>query len=825
MGLDKTASDLNRLPRFASSMQNAQYRTSGAPEKRRGYQIHSSPVESFGMFTYNRINDQDVLEQLVIAPGRNVERLFFTTLNVEYTGSDVSATLSFFFDPDSAQYRCQINVGTSQVLDFPVGVGYDEAIPITIDDLADEINLIADFTATVDGNELVPAAFLKIVRDIDLKTMEWNGIAGYWEQVNQAITNPFDGSYTNKGETFFENISAVVMRNVLYLSNGYDYVQKYDGQTLYRAGLPTPATLTSALGAAGAVTGNNYVHRARYIQVDAVGNIIEGNILPVSTPINATADKMNVTVANILAASGFNTNAGIVVGDQTGVTTISLDNGSGGAQTLNVGDTAYFYDHASGGYVERLVLAADPVSIEIDGAMVDVLDNEVISNNLRIQIQRNATSAITPDVFYEVVEIPNNPFTATQVYVDNTVDGSLGFLISPPATDRSPPPKGKYLTSYQNLLFIAGNPSAQSKLYWSDIDGPEYFPNGINEDRIDELNGDPLTGIGGGTSVLGVWTKNATVIGSGTFADINYRLEIKASNIGCDSHASIVLAEGYITWWSSRGPYAMAGGQMPQALGANKNGESRIATVMDQFGYESNAALEPLLFRSKRCLAFNWKSEGKILFYLPAEDAQSDDRIPNTNSRIFCYDYKKDAWLEWTTLNMMSGICSFGDEVYFKTRRISGLTSDTVSELCRFHNLNDAWDYEDNDQPIEWEYGPQWEDLGQPDVLKKFLELEVFSLENVSNSDFSITVRQEINFQYAGVAEFEMTLEGLGYGQTAYGSGPYGDPASPKLKHDLAKARTFSTRPVFTNSEDQKNCIISGWSMLFVAPFRVEFKK
>jgi hypothetical protein len=294
----------------------------------------------------------------------------------------------------------------------------------------------------------VPAAFLSIVRNCNLVDGDCTTDAGYWTDVNETTTNALNGSYTNRNQSYFENASFVQLNNVVYIANGYDELQKYDGQTIYRAGLPKPSSITSALGGAGAITGNNYYHVAVYEQIDAVGNINYGNELMVSTGLNAVAQSMDVTVANIQAGSGFNTNCAIVNGAQVAVTTITVDDGSGGSHTMKVGDTAYFYDSISASYVERNITAINATSITIAGAAVTVADNAVISNNLRIMLFRNETAALTPEVFYLVAEIPNNSFAATQSYNDNITDANLGEEFIPPINARDLPPKGKYVSSY-----------------------------------------------------------------------------------------------------------------------------------------------------------------------------------------------------------------------------------------------------------------------------------------------------------------------------------------------------------------------------------------
>ncbi len=830
-GLDLKSSDITRKSGFASAMLNAQYRSSGAVEKRRGYQCHSDDFSGFGLFTYKRIDADGLLEEIQLSAGRTLGRKAVTNLNVTYSGAEASAFISLYFDVTADEYKCVLMAGTTVVLSMSLGQGIDAGAPVTIATLRSTIDALADFAATVTGLDTVPAAYIKIIRDYDIVQNAWDGKACYWLTVNSPITNPFEGSYTRRNNTDFENISAVNISNILYLSNGFDEVYKYDGQTLYRAGVPTPASLTSVLAAAGSITGSNYVHRAQYIQVDAVDNIVEGNILSSSTPLTLAAENATITVANIQASTGFNTNCAIVAGAQVGVTVLTVDDGSGGANTMKVGDTAYFYDSISAAYVEREVTARNSTTITIDGAAVTVADNAVISNNLRILIMRNKTSAITPTVFYEVVQLPNNSFAATQVYVDSKIDSALGFIVEPPVTDRSPPPKGKYLTAFQNLLFVANLATDKRRLAWSDIDGVEYFPSDTNQTVIEAGYGDEISGIGSDGSFLATFSETSTFVGSGTFGDSNYRLDTKAGNIGCSAHSSIERVDGFLTWISSRGPFKMVGGQLPTAIGeafdseGRPTGDSRISPALSQLGYEFNPSLQPLFFRLKRCVSINWLAENKLLFFLPCESLSGTDRYVNSNSRVFAYDYVRDAWLEWENLDMIAGACIYQDELYFKGRRLSPAVS-IKSELMRFHNLNDAYDYQDNLEPVNWKYAPQWEHLGEPGVLKDFLEILVYSLEQIQNNSFNLTIEQEINFQSdAPVTSFDLALTGSGYGQSPYGTDPYGDQAQPKFGHKLAGISVTSTRTIFKNNVAQENCVITGWELLYAATYRTEFKK
>jgi hypothetical protein len=266
------------------------------------------------------------------------------------------------------------------------------------------------------------------------------------------------------------------------------------------------------------------------------------------------------------------------------VTTINVDDGAGGAHTLQVGDTAYFFDSVSARYVERTVTARTAGTIGISGAAVTVADNAPISNNLRIALYRSKTSGSTPTLFYLVAEVPNNCFAATQTYDDNAVDAALGALLIPPIQDRSPPPKAKYLSEFQNSMVASGNPDSQRRVFWSSFEGCEYFPSDTNQDDVQTSAGDVITGQGSGGTVFGVFTSQGTHVLSGTLADANTRIETRAPDIGCEGHGSIQNVNGLLCWWSNKGPYCMAQGQAPQPLGQNADGSGRLETLVDQEG-------------------------------------------------------------------------------------------------------------------------------------------------------------------------------------------------------------------------------------------------
>lgn len=823
-GLDLKSSDLIRPSEYASSMLNAEYSDGGSIKKRVGYQGHAASAGNSGMWTYQRVDpDTGVGAPEVLCVDENLFGLVDALFSVTYTGADPTCEISIFLDTTTNLYRAQILEGENTVLDFSLGKGFDETTPITLADLKTEIDAIPNFAATITGPTTVPAAFIETVRIFDLTSGPYTGIADYWQQIYSPLADPFVGHFLTRNDDDFENVSSVQINNVIYFSNGIEDVYKYDGQTFYRAGVPTPASFSVGLSA-GAVTGSNYIHRIQYFQIDAVGNFIEGNLTN-STAQNASSQQFDLTIPNILANTGFNTNCAIKAGAQTGVTTLNVDDGSGGVHTLQVGDTAYFFDGVSADYVTRTVTARTTTTITISGAAVNVSDNAVISNNLRILIWRSKTSAVTPTTFYLVGEIPNNSFTATQAFTDNIVDASLGELLFNPATDRSPPPKGKYISQWNGQLCLAGSFESPTSFYFSDIDGPEYFPNNTNQLFIEPGNGDVITGIAPNNEVFTIHGETSFTVIAGDISTGQIRVETIARDVGCVAHATIQDIDGVLCWLSAQGPRMSSGGSIPTPMGpAIDPSESNQASRIDP-DFNNEGRTEAEKYRLKRAVGFNFSSTDKYLLFVPAESVESGERYSNSNSRVYAYDRVRDAWLKWSNLDFSSGICVYFDELYFIERRYSTFTSSVEHIMYRRHNLSDAFDYADNVGPVTFDYSPQWESLGEPSVLKDCIAIRLFSIESVPNNQFDLTIEQENNYQVdSNVATFVLEVSGGGYGNSAYGVDPYSDPNIDAFLHPMARSRLRSVRPRFKNEIVHEAVLITGWELEFSTPFRPEFK-
>jgi hypothetical protein len=849
-GIDLKTNDLEFQDEFATVADNVNFSASGTLEKRKGYFTHGTQGAKFGIFTYNRVNSSGVEVPEVIGVSNSVQKLVKATLQVSYSGSQDIVQISIRFYPDTGVYRCVIIEQFSTVLDFSLGIGDQDPVPVTVGNLVSQINAIANFSASASGDTGIPASFLNPIDLQDLTGGPVSTYARYWSSLNVSSqtgkAGPLQGSETNKNQDNFENVTSVQLQNCIYFSNGYDPVLKYDGQNVYRAGLPPAsdgsdgAYTITAVGAAGpAAPPKVYVWRQQFIQIDANGNFVEGNTVYSSEYSNflepTAGTAAAITVSNIQAGSGFNTNCAIVAGAQViaggpGNKTITVDNGSGGNHTMKSGDTAFFRDSVLGNVTYPVVsVATGTITVDSGGAAVNVADNAVISNNLRIKILRNQNTNVSasppftsPTLWFEVVEIANNSFAATQVYSDVTPDASLVSQFIEPATDRSPPRPGKYISSFLNLMVTAGNLEAPNEVSFSDFAGPEYFPLVANQFTVSNTQGDIITGIHPSSETFLIFQRKGIHAVTGDIPNQSFRVDNITQDIGCVAHATIEDVRGKIFFLSEVGPRVMAGNSLPVGLGVAAG--SQFNSRVDPIFNKKNRA-ESSILRTKRAIARNDTTGEKYIIFIPAESSSGSNNFTNINSIALVYDYTRDSWVKWTNVDFTGGITKIDDDMIFVSRKESALVGTINYYVSKMHNSDQFFDYQDHVDPIDFDWRSKWEFMGNAAVLKNFQRIRIYSVEDI-DSDVTIGIETEKNFVADSVlSSCSVTFEGNGYGLSEYGASPYGDPSNPDRKHKLSNGRVYSLRIGLLNSQDQTNVAITGYELEVSLPYQPAFKR
>lgn len=816
-GLDKRSSDLTRDINSATVLKNAQFllRRSLSLSKRSGSKIvgHSTgPVLGIEQYVYGDRTTGETREEL-LGLSDNLYRVKESTFAVNYTGAGTSVLFSLLLDSTTSTFHAIIEDTSVVVLDKDLGTGL-EASPITLANLKTDIDALADFSATITGTTTLPAAILPLTTGLDVSGASTNITFFEWELVNTVATNPFSTYNSNSGNIDFRNASLINMLDIVYIGTGYEEMHKYDGQTVYRAGMPKGAIPTMA-AAAGALTGS-FKYKISYEQKDNRGNIVEGVISDLSATVSPAAQSVNVTITNILAASGFNTHVATVNGNQTGVTTITVNNSP---HTFKAGDTAYFLDRSSSTYVERAISSVTATTIVIAGAVVNVNAADVISNNLKINVWRTTDLALNPgSEYYLVATIPNNSLASTQVYNDVLTDALLlakaKFL--EPIKLPELPPKGRYLTAHEGGLCVAGNFTNPNTVYYSDIH-PEYFPVATNS--FDVVHGfGPLTAMGSSQHILFVFKENAVIAVSGNLFEDAFKVDVLAEGqVGCLAHHSIVNINELLIFLSPIGFYSVGGSSALAPIGDPVSSEFDVLTTNTD-----------LLLTTKRATAINDKTNDRYLCFVPAETLVGSVRYPNANSKVFAYDYKNQSWFEWDGINAGGEFAFFEDNFYWVDKRESA--GSLIGNLRKRHSTLTQYDYADNHLAIAWEYGTQWESLGEPSVFKKALRLKLYSLHPELAGAFTLNMVAEKNYLTGSSHTSDSIVFGQagvssGYGISPYGSSIYGSPADTDKLVKLKSEKFQSLRFLYTNSTLHENVILTGTELEIVAPFPLEVRE
>jgi Ubiquitin-activating enzyme E1 FCCH domain len=349
-----------------------------------------------------------------------------------------------------------------------------------------------------------------------------------------------------------------------------------------------------------------------------------------------------------------------------------------------------------------------------------------ISNNLRINIYRTLKNQIfgTNGNLYLVASIPNNGLgTALQVYNDEIADAELSGVLpfANPKPFPTPPPISKYLRGFGSQLFYAGgergNPENSDFVFFSIANNPEVVPIATNFFSVPNVD-DDITGIGVAGTTLVTTKNNSLWATTGNFitGQIDTIQIAPGTNIGCAAHATIASIGTLMYFLHTNGVYAITENQLyPTDAFGNPIPLSRPIDVL----FRETPYLPQTRFQFQRAVGINYTKDNQYWLFLPCEDSQSTIRTANAFSQVLCYDYQEKNWFQWFNINAAGGMLVVEDDIYFQERRFSGVDGNTAN-FYKQHRFYRLVDHADHAGPQRCEWRSSWEDLGQPEVRKKF---------------------------------------------------------------------------------------------------------
>ena len=225
----------------------------------------------------------------------------------------------------------------------------------------------------------------------------------------------------------------------------------------------------------------------------------------------------------------------------------------------------------------------------------------------------------------------------TTTYIDNgTITPTEVF--APPEANTTQGPKGKYIASYKDTIFIYGDPSNPSRLYYSG-----------GGDKVDDFS------IGNGGGFIDI-SKNDGTVGTGMIQyrntlivfkeDSIYQFDFTSSGlpsitqinpaVGAISRRSIVMVENDIYFASRRGIFTV-GNEPGFSFDVLRTNEisARIRPVYQQ--------IEPSYMNKIAAIYATADNYNLVIFaYTPSGET--------TNSKAIVFDRERLAWYEWTNI-------------------------------------------------------------------------------------------------------------------------------------------------------------------------------
>jgi hypothetical protein len=659
--------------------------------------------------------------------------------SIDYTTGAYTVTFSGVTGAVTSDYRTTLQT----IFNQPMGKGYGVISPYLISQLITQISAVSGVTVVTTGQTNFPGAFIEVSEIVNIP----DGLSAtldfyYWESCNRTLAVTFPGLLASVTTEDFRNATFAAYQEVIYIGNAFDPVQKYDGQTVYRAGMPNGVDVSLLNGGAGNVDTGTHIYYITYEQIDATGRLVEGVISDGVSITLAGNSIVEVTVNNLLQGSGWNTNAAIIDGVQGPTNTINVLAG----HTMQPEDSAFFLD-ASGNPQTRLVTSITATSITIEGTPVSVTDvtdwQKAISNNLKINIYRTLATGTEP---WFVIAIPNNSYQTTTTYDDNAPDSSLIQQFIFPIDRHDPPPQTGVVFAFKNIMIYTADPFNDDFVWYSNADEPEYvdqLKSPVNEPNrfIVPSNSDDVVGVGVAGSTLVVFKNLSIYAVSGEITTDQFTVIAVAqgSNIGCVAHATISSVGGLLYFLHTNGVYSMSESNIfPTDQFGNP---IPLSIPIDQFFRDNSASNgtrnnTTRQFVLERAVAINYTKDNQYILFLPAENSCSCPenilpRVANDNSRILCYDYQGKNWFEWTNINAAGGFVVENDNLYWQERRLSQ-TGDITSNTIKQHRQYELIDYADHVTPIRVTWVSSWEDYGQPRVRKKFIRAALL-FDNISS--------------------------------------------------------------------------------------------
>lgn len=825
LGLSLVTDDLLREPDRTVSMKNWTRLPSGVPATRNGFQVLAYETTAsdrpLGFLLYSYVDDSgDQQVEMLTTQGGELVKFEASSFSItNSTGGDIYIYSRVDSATNTVKFR--IRDSSSTLLDQDCDDGITGSYTITT--LASAINALTNISCSSSNTE--EAAFIPVI-DSEITVADSASVSIPFYVISSPINQPEDPITTDvfndsNVTTLVQNLQAVKLNKCLYIRSSHDALMKYDGQGVYRPGM-IQGELTSVAAVTGSSTlTGDYQYIITFEFTDAQGNTVEGRPSTISSTVSPSSEDVDVTIDT----SGFNAafahfynHFALPTSNQTGVTTIAVDDGAGNDQTLAVGDEVYFLDRSTSTYVTRTVTAASGSSITISGSAVNVNNNDIMST-LKANVYRTTDGGTD---LYLAATVPVDPSATTVVWRDTITDANLGAQYLYPVTGAEHREIGnstwKCVGAYQGLLILGGNnEGGPNVVRFSDSDSPEYFPV-LNQFTLESTDEDDyVSAFATYQDFFFAFKRRAMYRVSGTLVGGDIVVDPISRHIGCAAQLSVQQvtyggASRYI-WLGMDGVYESVEGNAPR----NIAGELQpIFTDYANFAPEySSVFRDSSKLQFELAVAVNDYVRKKYILCIPAVGTSTtEDRYTNSSTRTFVYDYgladigQEPQWYEWNNWDMSAGALMNNGDLFFQSREGPAASfNSAIQGLLKQEGSSAGFDHV-SAITSHLEFGS--ENLGEPGADKKFNRLRGYSLDTSVANNFTLTAKVYLD-----------------YSSTVHSNGSLAFTASERMPRLNLKAgrKAQAARVRFEHSTAGERPVLSGFEWEVAVPYEAKMVK
>ena len=193
-GLDKRNSALSLSSEYATEIQNALYRKSGAINKRFGYHAAAPNKGGYGLQVFNNysVSTGETTSE-ILTLDENLHKIEDRSLTITYSGTSKSPFYAITLDTETSTFRIYLYRDSEQVFTFNLGNGITDAVSVAT--VAGAINASGiPFSASYTGTGTVSASIFSPIKitnftnnTIDIIYREYSQVA----TANSSITDAF----------------------------------------------------------------------------------------------------------------------------------------------------------------------------------------------------------------------------------------------------------------------------------------------------------------------------------------------------------------------------------------------------------------------------------------------------------------------------------------------------------------------------------------------------------------------------------------------------------------------------------------------------------